>query len=113
MVVNWLKINWKLFLLSLQDLSRTSIKQKRINWRRKHVWKCFPITLKRKKLSYKSAFVIFRVISVFINTHFIIYFIYTYRELSLKEAMWLKQQGETTTTVDRLTAMQDEIQSLK
>ncbi|KAL9929383.1 transport and golgi organization 1 isoform 1-T1 [Glossina fuscipes fuscipes] len=35
------------------------------------------------------------------------------KELSLKEAMWLKQQGETTTTVDRLTAMQDEIQSLK
>lgn len=27
--------------------------------------------------------------------------------------MWLKQQGETTTTVDRLTAMQEEIQSLK
>ncbi|TMW50016.1 hypothetical protein DOY81_004933 [Sarcophaga bullata] len=35
------------------------------------------------------------------------------KELSLKEAMWLKQQGETTTTVDRLTAMQEEIQSLK
>ncbi|XP_037816348.1 transport and Golgi organization protein 1 [Lucilia sericata] len=35
------------------------------------------------------------------------------KELSLKEAMWLKQQGETTTTVDRVTAMQEEIQSLK
>lgn len=35
------------------------------------------------------------------------------KELSLKEALWLKQQGETTTTVDRVTAMQDEIQSLK
>lgn len=27
--------------------------------------------------------------------------------------MWLKQQGETTTTVDRVTAMQEDIQSLK
>lgn len=35
------------------------------------------------------------------------------KELSLKEAMWLKQQGETTSTVDRLTSMQEEIQTLK
>ncbi|XP_017489066.1 PREDICTED: transport and Golgi organization protein 1 [Rhagoletis zephyria] len=35
------------------------------------------------------------------------------KELSLKEAMWLKQQGETTSTVDRLTTMQEEIQALK
>ncbi|XP_004533277.1 transport and Golgi organization protein 1 isoform X2 [Ceratitis capitata] len=35
------------------------------------------------------------------------------KELSLKEAMWLKQQGETTSTVDRVTTMQEEIQALK
>ncbi|XP_037961143.1 transport and Golgi organization protein 1 [Teleopsis dalmanni] len=35
------------------------------------------------------------------------------KELSLKEAVWLKQQGETTSTVDRLTTMQEEIQSLR
>ncbi|XP_061398202.1 transport and Golgi organization protein 1 [Musca vetustissima] len=35
------------------------------------------------------------------------------KELSLKETMWLQQQGETSTTVERLTAMQEEIQSLK
>ncbi|XP_055917074.1 transport and Golgi organization protein 1 [Eupeodes corollae] len=35
------------------------------------------------------------------------------KELSLKETMWLQQQGETTSTVDRLTNMQDEIQTLK
>nr|XP_036229829.1 transport and Golgi organization protein 1 isoform X1 [Bactrocera oleae]XP_036229835.1 transport and Golgi organization protein 1 isoform X1 [Bactrocera oleae] len=35
------------------------------------------------------------------------------KELSLKEAMWLKQQGETTSTVDRVTTMQQEIQALK
>ncbi|XP_055858899.1 transport and Golgi organization protein 1 [Episyrphus balteatus] len=35
------------------------------------------------------------------------------KELSLKETMWLQQQGETTSTVDRLTNMQEEIQTLK
>uniref|UniRef100_A0A1I8NV24 SH3 domain-containing protein n=1 Tax=Stomoxys calcitrans TaxID=35570 RepID=A0A1I8NV24_STOCA len=35
------------------------------------------------------------------------------KELSLKETMWLQQQGETSTTVERLTAMKEEIQSLK
>ncbi|KAL5280437.1 Tango1 family protein [Megaselia abdita] len=35
------------------------------------------------------------------------------KELSVKEAMWMKQQGETTTTVERVKNMQEEIQSLK
>uniref|UniRef100_A0A336KY15 CSON001466 protein n=1 Tax=Culicoides sonorensis TaxID=179676 RepID=A0A336KY15_CULSO len=35
------------------------------------------------------------------------------RELSMKEALWMQQQGETTTTVERVKAMQEEIQQLK
>lgn len=35
------------------------------------------------------------------------------KELSVKEAMWMKQQGETTSTVERVRTMQDEIQALK
>ena len=36
-----------------------------------------------------------------------------FRELSIKEAMWMKQQGETTSTVERVRDMQEEIQGLK
>ena len=36
-----------------------------------------------------------------------------FRELSVKEAMWMQQQGETTTTVEKIRHMQDEIQQLK
>lgn len=35
------------------------------------------------------------------------------KELSIKEAMWMKQQGETTSTVEKVRAMSDEIQTLK
>uniref|UniRef100_A0A336MC49 CSON013988 protein n=1 Tax=Culicoides sonorensis TaxID=179676 RepID=A0A336MC49_CULSO len=35
------------------------------------------------------------------------------RELSMKEALWMQQQGETTTTVERVKSMQEEIQQLK
>ncbi|XP_049281290.1 transport and Golgi organization protein 1 isoform X2 [Anopheles funestus] len=35
------------------------------------------------------------------------------KELSVKEAMWMQQQGETTTTVEKIRHMQDEIQQLK
>lgn len=35
------------------------------------------------------------------------------RELSIKEALWMQQQGETTSTVERIRSMQDEIQQLK
>ncbi|XP_055613912.1 transport and Golgi organization protein 1 [Uranotaenia lowii] len=35
------------------------------------------------------------------------------KELSIKEAMWMQQQGETTSTVERIRQMQDEIQQLK
>ncbi|XP_058820270.1 transport and Golgi organization protein 1 isoform X2 [Topomyia yanbarensis] len=35
------------------------------------------------------------------------------KELSIKEAMWMQQQGETTSTVERIRTMQDEIQQLK
>lgn len=37
----------------------------------------------------------------------------SYRELSIKEALWMQQQGETTTTVERVKNMQEEIQQLK
>lgn len=35
------------------------------------------------------------------------------QELSVKEARWMKQQGETTTTVEKVQALNDEIQGLK
>ncbi|XP_059609595.1 transport and Golgi organization protein 1 [Phlebotomus argentipes] len=35
------------------------------------------------------------------------------KELSVKEAMWMKSQGETTSTVEKIRSMQDEIQTLK
>lgn len=35
------------------------------------------------------------------------------QELSIKEARWMKQQGETTTTVEKVRALNDEIQALK
>ncbi|XP_052870255.1 transport and Golgi organization protein 1 [Anopheles cruzii] len=35
------------------------------------------------------------------------------KELSVKEAMWMKQQGETTSTVEKIRHMQDETQQLK
>ena len=35
------------------------------------------------------------------------------QELSLKEARWMKQQGETTSTVEKVQALNDEIQGLK
>lgn len=35
------------------------------------------------------------------------------QELSLKEARWMKQQGETTSTVEKVQALNDEIQTLK
>ncbi|XP_053677539.1 transport and Golgi organization protein 1 [Anopheles nili] len=35
------------------------------------------------------------------------------KELSVKEAMWMQQQGETTSTVEKIRHMQDEIQQLK
>lgn len=35
------------------------------------------------------------------------------QELSFKEARWMKQQGETTTTVEKVQALNDEIQTLK
>ncbi|CRL00820.1 CLUMA_CG014071, isoform A [Clunio marinus] len=35
------------------------------------------------------------------------------QELSVKEARWMKQQGETTTTVEKVQSLNDEIQSLK
>lgn len=35
------------------------------------------------------------------------------QELSVKEARWMKQQGETTTTVEKVRALNDEIQALK
>lgn len=35
------------------------------------------------------------------------------QELSLKEARWMQQQGETTSTVEKVQALNDEIQSLK
>uniref|UniRef100_A0A1B0D5Q2 Transport and Golgi organization protein 1 n=1 Tax=Phlebotomus papatasi TaxID=29031 RepID=A0A1B0D5Q2_PHLPP len=34
------------------------------------------------------------------------------KELSVKEAMWMKSQGETTSTVEKIRSMQDEIQTL-
>lgn len=37
----------------------------------------------------------------------------SFRELSIKEALWMQQQGETTTTVERVKSMQEEIQQLK
>lgn len=42
-----------------------------------------------------------------------IFFLFCNRELSIKEALWMQQQGETTTTVERVKAMQEEIQQLK
>uniref|UniRef100_A0A182NE45 SH3 domain-containing protein n=1 Tax=Anopheles dirus TaxID=7168 RepID=A0A182NE45_9DIPT len=35
------------------------------------------------------------------------------KELSVKEAMWMQQQGETTSTVEKIRHMQDETQQLK
>lgn len=35
------------------------------------------------------------------------------QELSVKEARWMKQQGETTSTVEKVQALNDEIQTLK
>lgn len=35
------------------------------------------------------------------------------QELSIKEARWMKQQGETTSTVEKVQALNDEIQTLK
>lgn len=35
------------------------------------------------------------------------------QELSLKEARWMQQQGETTSTVEKVQALNDEIQTLK
>lgn len=35
------------------------------------------------------------------------------QELSIKEARWMKQQGETTSTVEKVQALNDEIQALK
>lgn len=35
------------------------------------------------------------------------------QELSVKEARWMKQQGETTTTVEKVQALNEEIQNLK
>lgn len=35
------------------------------------------------------------------------------QELSVKEARWMKQQGETTTTVEKVQALNDEIQTLR
>lgn len=35
------------------------------------------------------------------------------QELSVKEARWMKQQGETTSTVEKIQALNDEIQTLK
>ncbi|XP_035773899.1 transport and Golgi organization protein 1-like isoform X1 [Anopheles albimanus] len=35
------------------------------------------------------------------------------KELSVKEAMWMQQQGETTTTVEKIRHLQDETQQLK
>lgn len=37
----------------------------------------------------------------------------TYRELSVREAECMQQQGETTSTVEKIRSMQEEIQSLK
>lgn len=44
------------------------------------------------------------------NDFFLIIFI---RELSLKEAMTMKQQGETSSTVERIRSLQTEIQEFK
>lgn len=41
------------------------------------------------------------------------YSLFTFRELSLKEAITMKQQGETTSTVERIRLMQSEIQELR
>lgn len=35
------------------------------------------------------------------------------KELSVKEARWMQQQGETTSTVEKVQALNDEIQTLK
>lgn len=35
------------------------------------------------------------------------------KELSIKEAMWMQQQGETTSTVERIRFLQEEVQQLK
>lgn len=35
------------------------------------------------------------------------------RELTVKEALTMKQQGETTSTVERIRTLQTEIQDLK
>lgn len=35
------------------------------------------------------------------------------QDLSVKEARWMKQQGETTTTVEKVQALNEEIQTLK
>jgi transport and golgi organization protein 1 len=35
------------------------------------------------------------------------------KELSLKEALWMKSQGETTNTVEKIQALNDEVQQLK
>ena len=35
------------------------------------------------------------------------------QELNVKEARWMKQQGETTSTVEKVQALNDEIQALK
>jgi hypothetical protein len=40
-------------------------------------------------------------------------FLESFRELSIKEEKVLQKQGEKTSTVERVRAMQDEIQSLK
>lgn len=42
---------------------------------------------------------------------FIIFFVF--RELSVKEALFMKQQGESTSTVERVRSLQDEIQGLR
>jgi hypothetical protein len=35
------------------------------------------------------------------------------KELSVKEAMWMKQQGETTSTVEKVRSLNEENQTLK
>lgn len=39
--------------------------------------------------------------------------VYVYRELSVKEAIAMKQQGESTSTVERIKSLQQEIHELK
>lgn len=35
------------------------------------------------------------------------------KELSVKEAMWMKQQGETTSTVEKVRSLNEENQNLR